>query len=651
MTTTPVARFVLSIVLDSSEFKKEQAGVGSLIDGFRRKLKDSGDATESDHRAHGDALRKLAIEAAKFYALLAGASSIKAFVSNLTTADAAIGRLSARLGQAPQELAAFGMAVERSGGNSGAALQSFEAFSDAIQEWRTTGSTAIIDTLSKISGAGGKVIDVYADTRTQILGISANLAAIAKTNPAKASWLGKQAGFDPDTVSMLMHGPAQVAALWDAARKYGPTGADTQAAQQYKEAITGLSQAATSLGRAVVTSYGPAITSIIERVKEWLAANKEWLTSEISARVEAFAKAVASFDWEGLRVGMAQFIGDASALADKLGGAKTVAIALFALWAGSGLLKMIAAFALLRAALGAVGIGGASAATLGRASMVMGTGAAIPLGGYRGRGAMGGSGDTRGGVYARGRRGTARRMGAGDGDGAASLKEANGLTVKPGAGQGHEGVMAFARMMEGEGIVNRFTAFRDKFHVGRPGSLHNRGLAGDFSLKDPRGSAAANAKMRATMKAAGLSDSDIQLIDEYARPSAGATGGHMHFAFRTEAAAAKFAAWAASRKGRTTRTTGKGPTEAPSGESEVPSIENRSSFMGFARGNLSKPTTTAPPPGAGVTMNPEAPGRPQINNKRAEFGNVTVHSQASDAQGIARDIRAHLKMRTDAALA
>lgn len=123
------------------------------------------------------------------------------------------------------------------------------------------------------------------------------------------------------------------------------------------------------------------------------------------------------------------------------------------------------------------------------------------------------------------------------------------LRVKPGAGTGHPGVMALAKMLQASGMVNRFTAFRDEFHKGRRGSLHNQGLAGDFSLTDPRRSAAAAQYVRETMRKAGLTDADMQVLDEYARPSRGATGGHMHYGFRSAVAADKFAAWA--RRGET----------------------------------------------------------------------------------------------------
>ena len=75
------------------------------------------------------------------------------------------------------------------------------------------------------------------------------------------------------------------------------------------------------------------------------------------------------------------------------------------------------------------------------------------------------------------------------------------------------------------GGFNRFTAFNDNYHEGT-GSQHAKGLAGDFTINDPSQHAAAAAFVRELMRAAGTSG---RVIDEYASPSARATGGHIHY--------------------------------------------------------------------------------------------------------------------------
>lgn len=86
------------------------------------------------------------------------------------------------------------------------------------------------------------------------------------------------------------------------------------------------------------------------------------------------------------------------------------------------------------------------------------------------------------------------------------------------------------------GGMNRFTAFNDLYHKGTK-SKHASGLAGDFTILDPRKSAEAAEAVRNQLRSAGLTDDMFKVIDEYRNPSSNATGGHIHFQFNSEAAA------------------------------------------------------------------------------------------------------------------
>ena len=87
----------------------------------------------------------------------------------------------------------------------------------------------------------------------------------------------------------------------------------------------------------------------------------------------------------------------------------------------------------------------------------------------------------------------------------------------------------------------RISAENDEYHHRvNPNSLHTKGLAFDQSLNDPSRHAAAAAYMRLKLRAAGLSNDDFRVIDEYAHPSAHSTGGHVHTQFNTVSAARKY---------------------------------------------------------------------------------------------------------------
>jgi hypothetical protein len=104
-----------------------------------------------------------------------------------------------------------------------------------------------------------------------------------------------------------------------------------------------------------------------------------------------------------------------------------------------------------------------------------------------------------------------------------------GLRIKGGAdGQATAGGQANPKLIEVANLIqdklggnlNHFTGFNDKFHMDR-NSKHNQGTALDFTITDPSMAAEVAAMVKGIP---GISN----VLDEYNKPSAGATGGHIH---------------------------------------------------------------------------------------------------------------------------
>ena len=162
------------------------------------------------------------------------------------------------------------------------------------------------------------------------------------------------------------------------------------------------------------------------------------------------------------------------------------------------------------------------------------------------------------------------------------------LRTKPDAGTTSVATAALAQSLQAEiPGLDRFTAFNDTYHalLGR-GSAHQRGQALDFTLKDPAQSAAVAAQVQKKLAEMGI---DARVIDEYANPSRGSTGGHIHVQFNSAAAAQRYSELAGGATGAA------------------------------AAANVSNRTSTS--------------------SSQVSIGKVEVHTQASDAEGIARDIK------------
>lgn len=111
------------------------------------------------------------------------------------------------------------------------------------------------------------------------------------------------------------------------------------------------------------------------------------------------------------------------------------------------------------------------------------------------------------------------------------------LRAKVGAGSTTLGTLALARSLQSEiPGLDRFTAFDDAFHSGTA-SKHAKGLALDFTIKDKAQAAATAAAVRAKLTQMGV---DATVLDEYTNPSARSTGGHIHVQFNSTEAAQRY---------------------------------------------------------------------------------------------------------------
>jgi len=215
----------------------------------------------------------------------------------------------------------------------------------------------------------------------------------------------------------------------------------------------------------------------------------------------------------------------------------------------------------------------------------------------------------------------------------------SGLRLKSGeaiaGGNAHPGIIRLAQLIQSKCPNFRyFSALNDAFHKNKkPNSKHAQGLALDFTLTN--GAAGARVGMAVVMgilRSANMAPSEFLLIDEYAKASAGATGGHVHVGFKTKEAADKFAqASGAEQPAGQDTTAGGTVTEkdqqydpgqmpsAPPDTTTVPTPAMKSNAPaegggaqvapGAGGGAIPGPYTSLPLPGqpGGPTANPQGP--------------------------------------------
>lgn len=140
--TDIVDAFVVSLGLDASEYEQE-------IKKFREDRKRLSTEDESFNRRQQDGqrktidgFRKIRNEVGGFLLLLAGANSLKNFVGDMLTGDAATGRFAANIGMATERVSVWENAIKQVGGSAQDAQGAIRALSNIFQEYQLLGDNS-----------------------------------------------------------------------------------------------------------------------------------------------------------------------------------------------------------------------------------------------------------------------------------------------------------------------------------------------------------------------------------------------------------------------------------------------------------------------------------------------------------------------------
>ena len=127
-----------------------------------------------------------------------------------------------------------------------------------------------------------------------------------------------------------------------------------------------------------------------------------------------------------------------------------------------------------------------------------------------------------------------------------------------GGGANEQGILALANNIQSSVSGMKYiTAMNDEYHQsatyknkkiaagGTGKSAHQEGTAMDFTINDPKQSAAAAKQVEDMLKAAGV---EGKVIDEYKTKTAAGTGGHIHVNFKDKKEADKYAAFMSGKQ-------------------------------------------------------------------------------------------------------
>lgn len=187
------------------------------------------------------------------FAVVTAGVGLKNFIDQTIQSDAATGRLAHNLGVATEELSAWQGVLKRNGGAAADADSGFQALVSSLEQIQLTGTSPLIPYLNLL-----KV------SLSDLKNPSATLLKIADAfhnmDPRQAAALGQSMGFSPAMISVLEKGRTAVSAMLAEQQKLGViTQADAEAGMRLQNTLSSVAQASATLGRTILTIMAPAL--------------------------------------------------------------------------------------------------------------------------------------------------------------------------------------------------------------------------------------------------------------------------------------------------------------------------------------------------------------------------------------------------------
>jgi hypothetical protein len=268
---TVVDALVVTLGLDAKGYARGQAEAA-------RSLKKTGDTARSvakDMEARGQQaavfFSKLRNEALAFLAVFTAGVGIKRFTQDTIGGAAQLGILSRNLGMSTRELQAWERASTRAGGSAGGIVEQLKEAQSESAKWKL----GMADP-SKIAAFGrfGGNFEAFKSGNSLLLARAAIIHRLYQRDPAQARVVAGQLGISEDNFSLFRQGPQAIEKLIEAQKKNSAiTQREADQALTLRNRFLDLRDTFTSTGTRIMLALMPAFDKLIgyfQRLANWI---------------------------------------------------------------------------------------------------------------------------------------------------------------------------------------------------------------------------------------------------------------------------------------------------------------------------------------------------------------------------------------------
>jgi hypothetical protein len=325
--TDLINAFFVEIGLDRAKFDAQrQEAINMIADLKKRILGDATEIEEATQKAVSQSFRTVERHFLGFFAALAGAQTVRNFVTSVTQAETRLGILANVLGTSVPSLNAFQLAVQRTGGTIEGATSSLQALNNIVMQANLEGQAGP----SEFYRLGGSSVDPRADRVTQMIQLADAMARTNYSEAQKIQMLGRM-GIEAATAQLMLD-PGVLRGLLGQTVKDAVTPEQAAGGTQLTGAWFGASQAIQSFGRAVLLNAQGPMTNLLNQLRDWVEANKDAAAGWFGEKARELKDWVDGLDWAKIKETTKEIVGAVKTVVTAVGGWKHAAEGVGATW-------------------------------------------------------------------------------------------------------------------------------------------------------------------------------------------------------------------------------------------------------------------------------------------------------------------------------
>ena len=314
---TVIDSLIVTLGLDPKNFNDQQKKTSETWLKTVVEFQKGGKTVEESSKRAAETVNLITRRVLELFAVITGSQALTEFTGKIITADAALGRFASTVGETPQRLSEWENASERFGGSAEATAATLARVNKQLFDLNRNGQMLPRE-FSQLQAWTGMSIDPNHGVERYMSDLSAALQKLHELRPADAHIVAQALGIDPATEQLMYKMGRGIDGYLDKLKNVAPSDAAIEAATRLQTAWVTLGQQATALGNTILASIGPAIADVIDKTTKWIDKNQDWINSGISDALKKVVDYIGSIDWNDMNAGFEKFAGIAKTTAEAI---------------------------------------------------------------------------------------------------------------------------------------------------------------------------------------------------------------------------------------------------------------------------------------------------------------------------------------------